>query len=389
LKGISSFALSLHVAIKMATRLYGISTALAPYTATQQHSHRFMRRVIEAREDEYEQERGLLFLDSIHESCGIARRYSVIEDFTRDDCDDFTFFPKSWTLEPFPTTAERMALFEPVSLSMATEACEKALRDADVPAEAVTHLIATTCTGLYAPGPDILLVKNLGLRPTTRRTVIGFMGCYGAFNGLRMADQIVKAEPDAVVLQVCVELCSLHFQVKLEPHAIIGNCLFADGAAAAVYARAGRFDRGYRDVVATHCAISHDSLDQMQWHIGDHGFDMVLDVEVPRTLRAGGAAFVADLLATSRRQKSDIDAWVVHPGGPRIVDAVRDSAELDEEQVALSRTVLRDFGNMSSATALFVLHRQLEQTPDGGDLVMLGFGPGLTMEGAVLAGLGQ
>ncbi|MFU8802580.1 MAG: type III polyketide synthase [Bradymonadaceae bacterium] len=371
----------------MHTRHYGLATATPPSTATQRHSHTFMSRVIEARESEYERERGMLFLDAIHESCGIDRRYSVIEDFTRSDPEEFTFFPKNWRLDPFPTTAQRMALFEPMSITLAEEAARGALGDARIPTEAVTHLIVTTCTGLYAPGPDILLVKRLGLRPTTRRTVIGFMGCYGAFNGLRMADQILGAEPDAVVLQVCVELCSLHYQVKLEPHAIIGNCLFGDGCAAAVYARPGRFEGGYRDVVTTHCEITHDSLDQMQWHIGDHGFDMILDVEVPRTLLAGGAAFVSDLLRLAGRDKKDIDAWVIHPGGPRIVDAVRDAAELSEAQVSLSRSVLRDYGNMSSATTLFVLERQLKKSPHGGDLVMLGFGPGLTMEGAVLAGI--
>lgn len=372
------------------TRLFGIATALAPYTATQKHSHEFMTKVLEARVPEEEQDKALLYLDMIQESCGIRHRYSVIEDFTKSDPEEFTFFPKNWALEPFPTTKDRMEIYEELSIDMAEEAARKALEDSGFEAGEVTHLVVTTCTGLFAPGPDIHLVKRLGLRADTRRTIIGFMGCYGAFNGLRMADQIVKAEPEAVVLQVCVELCSLHYQSAWDAQTIIGNCLFGDGAAAAVYASAEHAvtgagkQRGYRNIATTHCEITHDSLDQMQWHIGDEGFTMYLDVEIPRTLLGGGAAFVEELLHRSDLPKEGVDGWVVHPGGPKIIDAVRDSAQILEEEVALSRSVLSDYGNMSSGTVLFVLERQLRQKPEDKNLVMLGFGPGLTMEGAVL-----
>ena len=368
----------------MASRLYGMGTALPKYTTTQEHSLQFMRQVVDARASKDEHLRATMFLEAIHEGCGIDRRYSVIEDFTKNTPEAFTFFPKNWSLEPFPTTQQRMEVYEDRSIALAEEAAIKSLEDARIEPEEVTHLVFVTCTGLFAPGPDILLVHRLGLRRETRRTVIGFMGCYGAFNGLRTADQIVAADPDAVVLQVCVELCSLHYQSDLEPQTTVGNCLFGDGAAAVVYADHRRFDGGYRDVVTSHCAITDDSLDQMQWHIGDHGFSMVLDVEIPTTLLGAGEQFVNALLDRGKSRKEEVQAWVVHPGGPRIVDAVRDSAGLDEEDVALSRSVLRDFGNMSSTTALFVLKRQLEQDDGEGDMVMLGFGPGLTMEGAVL-----
>ena len=368
----------------MTTRIYGTATAQPDHTATQTHSHRFMSRVIEARMSGIEQERALMYLDGIHEGCGIDRRYSVIEDFTRSDPGEFTFFPDNWRLEPFPSTKQRMQLYESASIDLAEKSGQQALDDAGVEADEVTHLIFVTCTGLFAPGPDILLVDRLGLRPDTRRTVIGFMGCYGAFNGMRTADQIVASDPEAVVLQICVELCSLHYQFNGDPETIVGNCLFGDGAAATVYADEKRYDDGACDVVSTHCQITADSLDQMQWHIGDHGFSMVLDVEIPDTLREGGSAFIDELIGRQGLERGDVDGWLVHPGGPRIVDAVRDAAGIDEEDVALSRTVLRDFGNMSSATALYVLDRQLERTGGAGPMVMLGFGPGLTMEGAVL-----
>ena len=368
----------------METNLVGIATGRAPYTASQRHSHEFMTRVLQARLPEEEQDRALFFLDAIQESCGIERRYSVIEDFTQSDPEAFSFFPKNWSLDPFPGTAARMELYEKWSIEMAEEAARKALEDGGVAPEEVTHLVVTTCTGLYAPGPDILLVHRLGLRRDTRRTVIGFMGCYGAFNGLRMADQIVRAEPEAVVLQVCVELCSLHYQYDWDPQMIIGNCLFGDGAAAAIWAGPDRFSGGYGRIRTSHCAITADSLDQMQWHIGDQGFRMYLDVEIPETLRAQGADFVVDLLRRGGLRREEVEGWVVHPGGPKIVDAVRDAAELPEEEMTISRSILRDYGNMSSATVLFVLERQLRRQPEARNLVMLGFGPGLTMEGAVL-----
>ena len=366
------------------TALYGLSTVPAPYTATQEHSLHFMTNVVEARASDDELHRGMLFLESIHDGCGIDRRYSVIEDFTRDDPAEFTFFPNNWRLDPVPSTKKRMEIYEEMSIAMAAEVAQQALMDAGVAPDEVTHLVVVTCTGLFAPGPDILLVERLGLPRDTRRTVIGFMGCYGAFNGLRTADQIVGNDPDAVVLNVCVELCTLHYQASLDPQAIVGNCLFGDGAAAAVYARAGRFSSPGLRVVDDHCAITHDSLDQMQWHIGDQGFTMVLDVEIPRTLLAGGSDFIDELLGRSRWDRSDVDAWVVHPGGPRIIDAVRDSAGVDEAQVAHSRAILREYGNMSSPTVLFVLKRFLDEEPQADRHVMLGFGPGLTMEGALL-----
>lgn len=371
----------------MTTRQYGLATAVADHTAPRQQLHRFLRRVVEARASDHELWRALTFLDSIHEGTGIEHRYTVIEDYTKAEPQNFEFFPKNWRLDPFPSTAQRMEIYESKSVDIAEKACRRALDDAGIDADKITHLVVVTCTGLFAPGPDILLVKRLGLRPDTRRTIIGFMGCYGAFNGLRTAHQIIGADPEAVVLNVCVELCSLHYQLDLEPQTMVGNCLFGDGCAAAVYAGADRFEGGRCDLLHSHCHITHDSLHQMQWHIGDRGFSMVLDVEIPDTLRSGGSQFIDDLLDGGDRQREDVDAWVVHPGGPRIIDAVRDAAGLVEDDVAISRSVLRDFGNMSSPTVLFVLERQLEHSSSGDEMAMLGFGPGLTMEGALLRAL--
>lgn len=367
----------------MTTRLCGIATAVPEHTASQRHSLHFMRRVVDARAEPAERDRAMLFLESIHDGCGIDRRYSVIGDFTKSDPEAFEFFPNNWRLAPFPSTQQRMELYESASVDLAEKVAKAALEDAEFDPEEVTHLVFVTCTGSFAPGPDILLTKRLGLGGDIRRTVIGFMGCYGAFNGMRTADQIVASDPSAVVLQISVELCTLHYQCGLEPETIVGNCLFGDGAAAAVYTGEEYASGGHVDVVDSHCRITDDSLDQMQWHIGDHGFTMVLDVEIPSTLLSGGARFIDELLSRNGLHTDRVGSWLVHPGGPKIIDAVRDAAELSEGEVALSRGVLREYGNMSSSTILFVLQRALQRDSPG-PMAMLGFGPGLTMEGAVL-----
>jgi len=325
------------------------------------------------------------FLGKIYASSGIEKRHSVLSDYTKDLPEDFDFYPPNRALEPFPTTAARMKLYEKWSVDLAEEACRKALREAGAAPAEVTHLIFTTCTGLFSPGPDVLLLGRLGLSPSVQRSVLGFMGCYAGFNGMRMAGQIAAAEPEAVVLQVCVELCTLHFQKKALPDFIVANSLFGDGAAAAVFARPGRLKKGLGDLLATHSRVENDTLDHMSWRIGPTGFEMRLNREVPAKLKAAAPGFVAELLGKAGRA-SDQSAWAIHPGGRKIVDEVRAALGLTDSQVRSSREVLKTCGNMSSATILFVLDRELRR-PSGRCVTALGFGPGLTMEGAVFARL--
>jgi len=323
------------------------------------------------------------FLEKIYASSGIAKRHSVLADYAMDSPKDFEFYPNNWALEPFPTTAARLRLFEKWSVDLAEEACRKALKESGVKPAEVTHLVFTTCTGFFAPGPDILLLGRLGLDSRVRRTVLGFMGCYAGFNGLRLAGQILGAEPEAVVLQVCVELCSLHFQKKPLPDFIVANSLFGDGASAAVYARPGRLKNGLADLLATHSRVETDSLDQMSWRIGPTGFEMRLGREVPARLKAAAPSFVMELLEKAHLRR-EASAWAIHPGGRKIVEEVQAALGLTDPQVRSSLEVLSACGNMSSATILFVLDRELRRASKSA-VTALGFGPGLTMEGAVFS----
>lgn len=369
--------------VKAAARLYGLGTALPPHQAGQPEVKRFMASLAEATLTGRRRAGTLDFLNKIYASSGIAKRHSVLADYTRNAPEDFEFYPANWALEPFPSTAARMKLYEKWSVALAEESCRKALRESGARPTEVTHLIFTTCTGLFAPGPDILLLRRLGLGPQVNRAVLGFMGCYAGFNGMRMAGQILAAEPEAVVLQVCVELCTLHFQKKALPDFIVANSLFGDGAAAAVYARPGRLKKGLGDLLATHSRIEGDSLDHMSWRIGASGFEMRLDREVPARLKAAAPGFVAELLGKAGLAHG-ASAWAIHPGGRKIIDEVQAALSLTDSQVLASREVLNACGNMSSSTILFVLDRELRRASKRA-VTALGFGPGLTMEGAIFS----
>jgi predicted naringenin-chalcone synthase len=256
---------------------------------------------------------------------------------------------------------------------------------ASLPAAAVTHLITVSCTGFSAPGIDLQLQHALGLPATVQRVHVGFMGCHGAINALRVARGLAAADPDAVILVVAVELCSLHYRMTWEDDAMVGNALFADGAAAALIV--GQNHRGdfssAAELVDTASIRIPDSVDQMSWRIGDHGFDMTLTGQVPTSIAEHLCEFVRDWLQRHTIAMSDVADWIVHPGGPRILDATERALGLGERCLLGSRAVLNDLGNMSSPTVLFVLLRSLA-TGVRGPRVVLAFGPGLVAEAALL-----
>lgn len=308
-------------------------------------------------------------LRSIIDKSGIERRYSVLSH---------PFGPAGsgafYTYGNFPTTGRRMEMYRQEALPLALRAASK------LPAEEiqkVTHLIITTCTGFYAPGLDVDLVRELALSPRVKRTMLGFMGCFAAATGLRQAREIVLGDPTATVLMVNVELCSLHLQETEVFDRLVSFLLFGDGAAASIISSA---PQGMRlDDCYSH--LSLEDADRMGWFIEDQGFGMVLDVRVPANIRnfiqrnpeaVGSAGLIED----------DQKLWAVHPGGKSIVDAVQNACNLTDAQVANSREVLRNYGNMSSATLMFALQHLMESADEierTGHAIA--FGPGLTLEG--------
>lgn len=284
-----------------------------------------------------------------------------------------------------PTTAARMERYGREAVALGLEAARGALAG---DGRAVTHIVTVSCTGFIAPGIDHALIERLGLPPTVQRLHVGYMGCHGAINALAAARAIVRSEPASRVLVVCVELCSLHFQAGERPDQIVANALFADGAAAMIVAAgaAGRASMGV--VAATGSCVFPDSAGAMAWRVGDHGFEMTLAESVPRLIGEHLRPWLAgwlDRQGQSLRELVENGAWAVHPGGPRVLEAVATSLGLSEQAMRASRGVLSQHGNMSSPTVLFILERlQRDAATAGRPTVLIAFGPGLSVETALL-----
>ena len=281
----------------------------------------------------------------------------------------------------FPGTAVRMGYYEQCAPKLALAAVEAL--DIAAEREAITHIVVASCTGFIAPGLDQVIVKQAGLNPSVERTVVGFMGCYAAVNALRCAHHIVRSEPASRVLVVNLELCTLHLQETANLEQLLSMLLFGDGASAALVT-ADETGIAMHDFRSAAIAESEGAI---TWAIGDTGFDMHLSGEVPIRLgRALKYEFERNdgegLLRGTR--PSEYDVWAVHAGGRSILDAVETSFELAADKLDWSRSVLKDFGNMSSATLMFVLQRiigavggRVERASKG---FAVAFGPGLAAE---------
>jgi predicted naringenin-chalcone synthase len=289
---------------------------------------------------------------------------------------------------PGPSTGQRMQLYAEHAPPLARAASEHALADCGLSPRDVTHLVTVSCTGFDAPGVDTTLFETLGLRPTVERVNVGYMGCHGAINGLRTALGLTAAHPRGVVLLTAVELCSLHYRFTWDDEGIIGNALFADGAASLVLTGSDNArERGNQrlgwNLAATGSCLLPESRDSMSWRIGDHGFDMRLTAAVPERIEQHLRPWISEWLGGQGVALDDVAEWVIHPGGPRILEACETALKLERRRTQLSWDVLAEHGNMSSPTVLFILDR-LRRRNASGICVLLGFGPGLVAEAALL-----
>ena len=324
---------------------------------------RFARTLLDER-------RGKLF-DRMAERAQIAHRWSCLtpaEDPTGPAVDREGLFTRS----AFPTTADRMRRYEREAGPLAARAVENLGLGVD--AEKLTHVIVTTCTGFSAPGIDLELVERCGLPSTVERTVIGFMGCYAAINALKMARHIVRSEPNAKVLIVSLELCTLHLQETGDLEQVLSYLVFGDGCAAALVSAEPvglALDR-------FHAVVVPGTRNLITWHIREMGFDMFLSGQVPGAISQGLATSAQEIL--DRTPPESIALWGVHPGGRSVLDAVEGALRLAPDALTASRAVLEQYGNMSSATVLFVLERLMRDAQPGARGCAMAFGPGLTAE---------
>ena len=302
---------------------------------------------------------------------GIERRHSCIEALSDPDgpaIDRQGLFRRG----AFPGTAARMDFFEAHAGTLAMAAVD-GLELGPLRGE-VTHLVVASCTGMSAPGLDLEIVRRAGLSPGVERTMIGFMGCYAAINALKLAHHVVRSEPSAKVLVVNCELCTLHLKETDVLEDLLTFALWGDGASAALVTAdpEGIALGGFRAFLAP------DADELMTWNVRDDGFDMVLSGQVPLAIQDVLQANVAHVLGNA--PVDEVDLWAVHPGGRSVLDAVERTLSLPADALDASRAVLRENGNMSSATVMFVLERMMREARGEARGCGMAFGPGLTAE---------
>ena len=329
---------------------------------------------------------------------GIERRHSVLDELRWDaHPDDPVFFDAESGELLLPGTKVRNELYAEHATRLYVEAGRAAIEATPgIEASDVTHVITVSCTGFYAPGPDFMIARDLGLNPGVERYHLGFMGCYASIPALRIATQLAKADASAVVLVVSVELCTLHLRASNDPDTIVASSLFSDGAGSGIVtARPTEPGEKAFDLDRFATRITPVGEGDMAWKIGDRGFEMVLSNAIPAIIdeHITGAleplfehddALAAALAGDGSSQA--IEHWAIHPGGRSILDKVESRLGLTEAQLVPARETLRDYGNMSSATVLFVLRNILhsDAAADGDRVAAMAFGPGLTVESALL-----
>lgn len=351
-----------------------IATAVPPYRQEQMQVFEVVKDIHASTAEE---QRVLKFM---YKNSGIETRYAAVPDFNRAYKERQILTGGNGTLSTKNLEA-RLNIYEQAALSLSADAIQKCI-SGKVSAEEITHLITVSCTGLQAPGLDLAIIKTLGLRTDIYRTSVNFMGCYAAIHGLKHAYYIAAKEPAAKVLVVCVELCTLHFQKEKTPDNITSTIIFSDGAAAVLVEGAMSSREGWQ-IKNFYSEINFEGMEDMAWRVSSNGFLMTLTGNVPGILERKSGCIVNNALQYYGLDKAEVDAWCVHPGGKKILEAVERGCSISMQQLKESYEVLQQYGNMSSPTVLFVLENIFER--GRGDhamkhIVGMAFGPGLTLE---------
>ena len=361
------------------SKIVSIGTAVPAYRHAQLNILQFMQQVFAMNDQE---NRKLRYL--YHHS-GIDYRYSVISDYSRA-IQEWKFYPQTENLDPFPSLEQRMLWFNRYAAPLSVDAIRSCL-DGKVPENTITHLITVSCTGMSAPGLDLQIMELMDLPKTIYRTSVNFMGCYAAIHALKLADAICKSESNAKVLVVCTELCTLHFQREATADNIASSLLFADGSAAMLVTDGKEKRKGFV-IEDFYSEVVTKGKKDMAWELSSSGFLMTLSGYVPELIEEDFNVLVEKALRKKGKTKADIRYWCVHPGGKRILESIQKSMGLAAEELKTSSEVLKQFGNMSSATILFVLKNMMEEIrhrkPERPEWALAAaFGPGLTMETAL------
>lgn len=374
----------------MSSYINAIGTAVPRYKIEQSGIIHFMAKAHQMRPKEKQR------LKALYRASGIEYRHSVLPDFGL--MGGFSFFPDNDTLEPFPSIGQRMDLYQKEALTLSLQAVEHCLQSQEnIRVTDITHLIMVSCTGMYAPGIDIELISALGLSGSVQRTCINFMGCYAAFNALKAADHIIRADTQAKVLMICTELCTIHFQKKKDEDTLLANALFADGSAAVLLSSQAEAGKAQLALEQFYCDLAPEGKEDMAWQIGDFGFEMKLSAYVPEIIRRGIRQLTERLVSQYTLQSLELDEdehpdkiadyFAIHPGGKRILQVIEEQLKMSTEDNRYAYKILKEFGNMSSPTILFVLKALLQDlslSDHDKQVLSFAFGPGLTLESMLL-----
>lgn len=351
-------------------KIISIATAVPAFCHDQKNILHFMQDAYHL--DEVEKRK----LSFLYTMSGIKTRHSVVEDYGVDKS-KWTFIPTNNAA--FPSLEKRMDLYQQHAMPLSKKAIVQCI-DGVITAQQITHLITVSCTGMAAPGLDLALMEALQLSPNLYRTSINFMGCYAAIHALKMAKMICDTTPNANVILVCTEFCTLHFQQTYNLDNAASSLLFADGCAAVLVSNCINSNKAIvlNNFYAT---VAFKGKNDMSWQLSSHGFLMTLSGYVPQLIEEDIETLVSEALQTQSLSKDDVTHWCIHPGGKKIVDVIQKKLSLSDADVAPSRSVLSKYGNMSSATILFVLKEMMEEeTVSPKNIFGVAFGPGLTME---------
>ncbi len=309
-------------------------------------------------------------LEVLYRATGIESRHSVLADYGK--LNDYEFYNSSKS--SLPTTSDRMDIYRNEAPALALDAARKCLKQADLSPQDITHLVTVSCTGMYAPGLDIDIVSGLKLAYNTERYAINYMGCYAAFNALKMAHAFCQIK-NAKVLVVCLELCSLHFQLGKDQDNLLANALFADGCAALIMETKTNRKKSL-SVNDYSCDLLPQGKNEMAWNIGNFGFEMKLSTYVPDIIATGIEALLNKYHAKAQH-------FAIHPGGKKILQVIEQHLGIDKSANRHAHEVLRKYGNMSSPTVLFVLKSIFDSASvfeHNDNILAMAFGPGLTLE---------
>ena len=340
--------------------LISLATAVPPEVITQADAKARAREAFGGRKALFDR------LSGVFDNAGIAQRHIVA--------------PHDWYVGDHGWR-DRNALYLEASESLFLEAAAKAIAEAGLAPGDIDGVVTVSTTGIATPSLDARVFSRLGLREDIRRVPVFGLGCAGGVNGLALAARLAAAEPGSRWLFVTIETCSISIRLDSEdPAAIVATALFGDGAAAAVVS-SGRHSLAH--ITGSAERIWPETLKIMGWNVEDPGLAVVFDRAIPPFIEAGLADAIDTMLGSLGLKRADIDRFCCHPGGVKVIDAIETALDLNQGELNIEREVLRDYGNISAPTVLFVLKRLLEQgLPDR--VMMTAFGPGFTCAGLVL-----